>query len=82
MIAHIWKEGKGGVTQDGHKAVEYLIKLTENNDSSGLNLCERMTLFTNLAKFMRKVAALLLPTCKKQFRFIKKVLSWVIIQPK
>lgn len=33
ILADIWRNGKGGVIQDGHKAVEYLIKDFEENDS-------------------------------------------------
>ena len=61
-----------GVTQDGQRAVEYLSKLTEINNSSGLTFCEPKYIFYELGEIYEEGCGSVAPDIKKAIEFYQK----------
>jgi len=72
ILADIWRKGKAGVTQDGHIAVEYLSKLADNDETSGLIMCEPDDALYELGNIYEEGCGEILPDLQRAIDFYKK----------
>ena len=72
ILADIWREGKAGVPQDGQKAVEYFSKLADNDEPSGLIMCEPDAALCELGNIFEEGCGAIAPDLQRAIDFYKK----------
>ena len=72
ILADIWRDGKGGVTQDGNKAVEYLTTLAEKDNSSDWALCKPNQALYELGTIYEEGCGSVAPDMQKAIDFYQK----------